>query len=360
VFFFVLVDQLLDDAAIFHGRAEAYHHFILVYLLGRLGFVDHLLGGHKRLFAERGDEPLGLISRASLIDRYARPFRREIYGRKPCTIVMDSQPLLVEASTSLQDLSFMLAQAEQRHLAVGFIVVERGRYLGFGSGHDVVREITRLQIEAARHTNPLSGLPGNLPLNERIDVWLDEHSEFFACYCDLDHFKPFNDVYGYSRGDDLIRLLADILRSHADPLADFIGHIGGDDFMVLFGSSDWEERCERILNHFARSAGDLFSPADRQRGGYITESRSGQAEFVPLTSLSLGVVHVESKCFSAYHQVAAAAAVAKKEAKKIAGNSIFVERRHSGVSVAGIDEAAVSIAVPPAPTFAVSFAMEAP
>lgn len=272
-------------------------------------------------------QPVGLINRLTLIDRFARPFRRELYGRKPCTMVMDAQPLLVEADTSLQDLSFLLAETDQRHLADGFLVVENGRYRGFGSGHDVVREITRLQIEAARHTNPLSGLPGNLPLNECIEAWLEKQADFHACYCDLDHFKPFNDVFGYSRGDEMIRCLADTLRAHCDPRSEFLAHIGGDDFMVLFSSDDWEQRCHSILDHFGRAAEGFFSDEDRARGGYFADNRQGERILVPLVSLSLGVVHVESAQFSAYHQVSAAAAVAKKEAKKIPGNSISVERR---------------------------------
>jgi len=285
--------------------------------------------------------PVGLISRANLIDRYVRPFRRELYGKRSCAVVMDPQPLLVEAGTRLQELGFLLAEADQRHLAEGFIVVEAGRYRGYGSGHDVVREITRLQIEAARHTNPLTGLPGNLVLNECIGAWLETRGEFIACYCDLDHFKPFNDVYGYSHGDEMIRALADTLRAHCDAEADFIGHIGGDDFLVLFASRDWEARCARILGDFSRETSRFFNAADRQRGGYPAENRQGEQVFTPMVSLSLGAIHVDSAHFSSYHQVSDAAAVAKKEAKKIAGNSLFFERR----------QAASAVAVPPAPTF---------
>lgn len=274
-----------------------------------------------------GRQPVGLISRVALIDRFARPYRRELYGKKSCAVVMDAQPLLVEAGTSLQDLSFLLAEADPRHLSDGFIVVEDGKYRGYGSSHDVVRDITRLQIEAARHTNPLTGFPGNQPLNERIEAKLADDEEFFACYCDLDHFKPFNDVFGYSRGDEMIRVLADALRAHCDPRVDFMAHIGGDDFMVLFASPDWETRCRRLLDEFGMVAQRFFPAEDMARGGYVAENRQGVREFVPIVSLSLGVVHVESGGFSAYHQVSAAAAVAKKEAKKLAGNSLFVERR---------------------------------
>ncbi|MDP2751029.1 MAG: GGDEF domain-containing protein, partial [Rhodocyclaceae bacterium] len=238
--------------------------------------------------------PVGLISRMSMIDRYARPFRRELYGRKPCTMVMDSNPLVVQKDSTLQELSFMLSEGDRHHLTDGFLIVDGDHYLGFGSGHDVVREMTRLQIEAARHANPLTDLPGNVPLNKNIDNWLAERINFHACYCDLDNFKPYNDAYGYSRGDDLIKLLAAVLRSHTHPTQDFIGHIGGDDFLVLFGSEDWEIRCQRILDYFATQVVTFFNATDRLRGGYVAENRQSEKVFVPLVSLSLGVIPVES------------------------------------------------------------------
>lgn len=271
--------------------------------------------------------PHGLIGRHTLIDRLARPFRRELFGRKPCHLFMNPRPLLIEQDMPLQELGRIVAEADAHHLADGFLIVERGRYRGIGTGQDLMREITRLQIQAAQHANALTGLPGNEPLNSAIDQRIEEDRRFHAAYCDLDHFKPFNDVYGFARGDDAIRLLAQALTEHADPVADFVGHIGGDDFLVLFGSDDWEARCRRIMDSFAAGSAALYTPADHAAGGYVTEDRSGQRVFTPLVSLSIGVVPVEPGRYSTHHQISSAAAVAKKEAKKIPGNSLFVERR---------------------------------
>ena len=271
--------------------------------------------------------PCGIIGRYALIDRLARPFSRELFGRKPCALVMNRAPLLIEGSTLLQDLGRIIADAAPHHLADGFIVVEDGRYRGIGTGQDLMREITRMQLQAAQHANALTGLPGNEPLNTMLAIWLESDEPFWAAYCDLDHFKPYNDVYGFARGDDAIRLLAQALRAHADGARDFVAHIGGDDFMVLFKSSDWEARCQRLLGTFDAAIGNLFTPDDVARGGYMAEDRRGERVFIPLVSLSIGVVPVEPQRFSTFHQISAAAAVAKKEAKKIAGNSLFVERR---------------------------------
>ncbi len=140
-----------------------------------------------------GDRPIGLINRHTMIDAFARPFRHELFGRKPCTLFMDAEPLVVEHTTTLQAFSHQIANAAPRHLTNGFIITREGRYLGLGTGHDLVRRVTELQIRAARYANPLTQLPGNVPINERMDELLREERSFCVCYCDLDHFKPFND-----------------------------------------------------------------------------------------------------------------------------------------------------------------------
>ena len=280
--------------------------------------------------------PRGIIGRYALIDRLARPFRRELFGRKPCHLFMTQQPLLVEVNSSLQELGHTIAEGDQYHLTDGFIIVEDGVYRGIGTSQDLMREITRMQMRAAQHANALTGLPGNEPINDAIHSHLESDQPFWAAYCDLDHFKPFNDVYGFARGDEVIRLLAQALREGTDPTVDFVGHIGGDDFLVLFCSPDWELRCQRILNWFGATICTLFSAEDLAGGGYMTDDRHGAQVFTPLVSLSIGGIHVDPQHFSTHHQVSSAAALAKKEAKKIAGNSLFIERRGSQGAVGSL------------------------
>ena len=274
--------------------------------------------------------PLGLISRFEMIDHFARPYQRELYGKKSCRQFMDAKPLIADKDTSLQDLSYRMVESAAHHLFNGFIITEHGRYLGMGTGHDLMREITQMQIHAARYANPLTQLPGNVPINEHIDRLLESGTRFWVCYCDLDHFKPFNDVYGYRRGDDVIQMTGRILSGHCDPDRDFIGHIGGDDFMLLFQSEDWETRCRAILADFEASVLDYYSLEDRDRGGYISEDRQGKKVFYSLMSLSLGTIRVEPHQYYSHHQIATQASEAKKQAKKIHGNSLFVDRRQPG------------------------------
>ncbi|UTH74751.1 phosphodiesterase [Chromobacterium sp. IIBBL 290-4] len=271
--------------------------------------------------------PVGLLRRHHLLESFAKPFNRELYGKKPCHLMMDKQPLVVNADITVHELSSLVVAAEQRYLVDGFIITEGGRYLGMGTGFALMRKITELQLSAARYANPLTGLPGNVPINETVDRLLGMRAPFVAAYADLDHFKPFNDLYGYAAGDDLILLLARLLQEFADPERDFVGHVGGDDFVVLMQSEDWEERLRRALAEFGRLASGHFTERHREAGGFEVAARTGEILFLPLTTLSLGVVKIQPGRYLNHHEIGAATADAKKQAKKMPGNSLFIERR---------------------------------
>ena len=276
----------------------------------------------------KSGKPLGLINRYQFIDRFAKPYQRELVGKKPCEGLIQGEPLLVEKSMPIEELSHFLAEADSRHFADGFIITESGRYIGVASGQDLLRELTQMQLEAARHANPLSQLPGNVPINEHICRLLQANSPFVACYCDLDHFKPFNDTYSYRKGDEMIQLTGRILSWACDPKLDFIGHIGGDDFILLMQSRDWKTRCEQALRSFEQAAALMFREDHLAEGGYASEGRDGTVKFHPLTSLSIGAIQAAPGQFMSHHEVSAAMTEAKKMAKKIPGNSLFVDPRN--------------------------------
>ncbi len=280
---------------------------------------------------DKSGKPLGLINRHSLLDRYARPFRRELYGRKPCTLLMDPHPLIVDHDLSVQEVGLLLGQSPQHHMFDGFVVTDGGSYIGIGKTQVLMALITDMQITAARYANPLTQLPGNVPINEHIDRLIGKRSDFVACYCDLDQFKPFNDHYGYRQGDQMIQLLGSILSRIGDPHLDFVGHIGGDDFMLLLQSEDWQQKLDDILEHFASGIEAMTEKQHRQQGGYWGEDRRGNAIFHPLPTLSIGCLMVGAGDFHSHYEVSAAVVAAKKQAKKINGNSLFVERRRMSV-----------------------------
>ena len=223
----------------------------------------------------RDGVPEGIIHRHRFVELFVRPFYREVHGKRACTLYMDANPLVVDATLTVEELGETLAESDQRYLSEGFIICNDGRYAGLGRSQDLIREMTRLRLESARYANPLTLLPGNVPINEAIDQLLAGGVHFVAAYGDLNHFKSFNDVYGYSLGDEMIKLTARVLGDAIDPALDFLGHIGGDDFIVLFQSDDWERRCINALTAFDRNARGLFDAKDLARGWISAEDRRG-------------------------------------------------------------------------------------
>ena len=273
--------------------------------------------------------PIGIIHRPALLDRFIGMYGRELYGRKPCTEFMDADPLIVDEATQIGELSELVVSKGKSAFTQGFIVTSGRRYLGLGSGFDLMREITEMQVSAARYANPLTGLPGNVPIQEHTERLLANGNgkTFVTAYFDLDQFKPYNDVYGFRRGDDMLQLVSGILRDSCNPELDFIGHIGGDDFVVLFQSPDWDARCHSMLARFDRECRELFYAEHVAAGGYYSEDRRGVMTFHALVTLSIGAVPVDPAHFHQYQEVARAASEAKRMAKRIDGSNLFVDQR---------------------------------
>jgi diguanylate cyclase (GGDEF)-like protein len=283
------------------------------------GEVSELFAQHPEypaLAVVEGGRAIGLINRRTLLETFARPFQKEIYGTRSCVNVMNSDPAHLEYNATFDDSMGMLVSQDQSYLTDGFIISQNGRYVGIGTGENLVRTVTEYRVEAARHANPLTFFPGNVPITEHIKSLIASGNDFVCAYCDLNHFKPFNDQYGYWQGDEMILLLADIIFANAAPKRDFVGHVGGDDFIILFQSEDWLERCEKTIAEFNGKAEQLFDPEARERGGISAEDRSGNPAFFPITSLSIGAVKVVAGEFREAADVASAAAAAKRRAKK--------------------------------------------
>ncbi|CAJ0859044.1 hypothetical protein R6138_00603 [Ralstonia thomasii] len=223
----------------------------------------------------KDERPVGIISRRSFIDWYALPYHRDLFGKKPCMTIANPTPAVLEKGATMEDLVNLLASDDQRYLADGLVLVENGRYAGLARGEDLVRAVTEVRIEAARYANPLTFLPGNLPIDAHIKRLLTSGAPFHACYCDLNSFKPFNDQYGYWKGDEMLKLAAAVLSEACDPLRDFLGHVGGDDFLILFQSEDWESRIRTAMADFNRKAVEIYTPADIKAGGINSEDRHG-------------------------------------------------------------------------------------
>jgi len=191
----------------------------------------------------------------------------------------------------------------------------------------VLRRATR-DLEA----NPLTKLPGNLSIERELERCIASGGRLAVCYIDLNRFKALNDHYGFKRGDDAIQRTATVLleasRLHGSP-EDFVGHIGGDDFIVITKTDRAEGLCEAIIQRFDAMVPDLYEPADRARGYLLHVDRKGQEVKLPLLSMSIALVIPDPQRLAHPGQVAQVGADLKAYAKQFERSVYVKERRQT-------------------------------
>jgi PleD family two-component response regulator len=182
-----------------------------------------------------------------------------------------------------------------------------------------------------RSLSPLSGLPGNTTITEEIDAHLRQGDAFSLLYVDIDHFKEFNDHYGFARGDRMIARVAEMLTEIARSVGGdrFVGHIGGDDFVMLAGADESERLAALITRRFDEIAPSLYDELDRQRGWIEARDRRRHLRHIAFATLSIGIVNVAPGRFDGAVAAARAAAEVKELAKRRPGSTWAVDRRRS-------------------------------
>jgi len=194
-----------------------------------------------------------------------------------------------------------------------------------------LRELERLN-KLAYDANPCTGLPGNNSIAEAITQALDNQRNVCVIHADLDHFKAYNDKYGFVRGDDVIRFTSETLKrvlmtSHSDDT--FIGHIGGDDYVMITPSSGCQNIANTILENFDKGIRQFYDDSDLKKNGIVSVNRAGEKQFFPLISLSLSGVDLSKRTFTQYIEVNDVCAEVKKIAKSTPGSCFFMDRRKS-------------------------------
>ena len=200
--------------------------------------------------------------------------------------------------------------------------------------NDLALRIDVCTTRAARilELNPLTRLPGNITIIEEIQRRIDSCSTFALAYADIDNFKPFNDRYGFSRGDEVIRMTARLITNinkATSPSEGFIGHIGGDDFIFIQPVDKVEEACSELIGRFDEIIPSFYDPPDRERGFIESTNREGKVRKFTFLTLSIGVAHDRHRKFTHYGQVSEIAAEMKKYAKTFAGSCYRIDRRES-------------------------------
>lgn len=203
---------------------------------------------------------------------------------------------------------------------------------------DIEREcLTRVSLAVLRserivEVNPLTKLPGNISISRQIQARIEAGDTFALAYADLDHFKPFNDYYGFTRGDEVIRitgrLILNIVKS-AEPQNGFVGHIGGDDFVFITSVDIVEDAAAQIIEAFDKITPTLYDKKDRDNGFIETLDRQGNTRKFPMTALSIGIATNRNRSFTHFGEMTEVASEMKKLAKQSWGSCYLLDRRAS-------------------------------
>ncbi len=219
--------------------------------------------------------------------------------------------------------------------APGVLVIESSRYIGYLSAREMIEVVHERNLISARDQNPLTQLPGNYRINEFIAQILENKNEAVVVYFDFDHFKPYNDYYGFRNGDRVILLFAELMHKYLS--TDFFkGHIGGDDFFMgtlLREELTFESVCqqiERLIYQFIDEVREFYDQADRERGFILTEDREGNNKEFKLLSVSAVVIRLGtgSVPISGEH-LQQLFAREKKQAKKSPSHMSVIHTRES-------------------------------
>jgi len=178
--------------------------------------------------------------------------------------------------------------------------------------------------------NPLTHLPGSVAIENILNERLKEGTSLAFCQLDLSHFKAFNDRYGYARGNKVIQATAhiatEIVKAEGNE-GDFVGHIGGDDFVVITSAETYEKTCLAIINSFDKMVRDFYDPEDQERGHIQGETRQGQKVSFPIMTLAIAVVTNQQRGLENHVQIGEIAAELKKYAKSFSHSTFVIDRR---------------------------------
>ncbi len=274
--------------------------------------------------------PLGILMNYNLDKHLSTQFGLSLYSDRKVVKLMDREPLVVESDRPLEDVARLAMRRESRKIYDDILVTAGGAFVGTVSVQTMLDSMARVQVELAKGSNPLTGLAGNVAIEAEINRRSREGLSSSLIYVDIDNFKVYNDAYGFKNGDKAILLTAEAVceavRRHGDP-GDFIGHVGGDDFIVICGQARAEAICRRICERFATAAPDLYHPEDRTRGFIVGRGRDGREGEFALMSLSIGYLDCAFTHPFTMEELSQRVAEVKKYAKSRSGNSHVKDRR---------------------------------
>ncbi|GFP75049.1 GGDEF domain-containing protein [Clostridium fungisolvens] len=276
------------------------------------------------------EKPIGLIMKHTLDSALATQFGVAVFTKRPISLVMDENPLIIDYHTPVNEVSRMAMSRKTKNIYDYIIVTNNDKYCGVVSIKNLLNYNTMLECNYARQLNPLTELPGNMVIQNTINNILKTERTYCILYFDLDNFKVYNDTYGFENGDRIIKYTAQLINTEIKslfPYNGFVGHIGGDDFVSILENPIEECRnlCSKVIEKFNQGILNFFNENDRNNKFIEAVDRRGNKEKLPITSLSIAGVYGKFVSYSNPEDVALCVAAIKKEAKKIHGSCYLID-----------------------------------
>lgn len=297
----------------------------------RVTEAQEFLNKNKRftsIVVTKDDIPHGLVMEYHLNRQLSSQYGIALFSRRPIDSLMDGTPLTVDMNEPVEQVARKAMKRDSLKAYDDIIVTRKGLLYGIVSVLNLLDAMAKIQVEMAKGTNPLTGLPGNVAIEQEVESRICQGRSFSIIYADLDHFKVYNDTYGFKSGDRIIKLAADIMtwatKRHGSQGATLC-HIGGDDFVLITEPDTVEKICRGIIRCFSRLVKQCYCAEDQAKGWITAKGRDGKTREYPLVSISLGVIGICGQC--SLMEIGERAAHIKKYAKSKAGNSLVIDRR---------------------------------
>ena len=262
----------------------------------------------------KDDIPIGLISKVHFYQNMGTMYGYHLYMGRSAELLMNKAPLIVDYYTTIVDVSTLAMSRKDEEIYDYIIVTKDSYYVGVVSVRHLLITFAEIQTENASVLDPLTRLPGNSVIHEKLTATLSV-KQFSVLCVDLDYFKSYNDIYGFKRGDDLLTDVSKILHTNIAKNGGFLGHIGGDDFVAIFHHFRIDEICQTIIQQF-EAAKKFYYPNDHFTQKYvISENRRGNIEKIPLISISITVVTNQTKSYINVEEIVSDATKVKKLCK---------------------------------------------
>ncbi len=281
-----------------------------------------------------GDKLCGLVMRDKFFAHLGTQYGYSIFSKRPVRLLMDNRPLEVDFTTTMEATSRLITARNNENIYDIIVVTRDGAYTGVVSVKDLLQKTMEIEVNHAKHLNPLTGLPGNILIDQEIKEALDGTDPFTLLYVDIDNFKAYNDVYGFENGDRVLLFLRDVIQqcildTYGAQTA-FFGHIGGDDFVVLPRSYAVEPLCGAIAEAFKKGRNSFYNDKDCMNGYIRAKNRRNTDEEFGLMTLCIAGVSNQGSTYKNVYELSERVTSIKKECKSKGGDCIAL--CHGGAS----------------------------